>query len=376
VWDYTGVSVTSSTFAGNGAGAGGDGSTTYFLRGAGSGGSGGGVFVDVGSAKLLNATLAGNSAGARGTGIGGYAPGVDGSGGGVAAAFTALTVQNSLLAANKPTNCASGTATDAGHNISFAGGGCPASFGPGDPKLGPLQDNGGPTLTMALGRGSAAIDQIPTFGASCPLRDQRGVRRSGGRDCDIGAYEVAAPRVERVAAQATGARTVRILVTVAANARQAAIWVRYGRTKRYGSRSAAHELRGVGPTTVSFVLRGLDLRRTYHYRIIASSPDGRSRTVDIGLAVPVLSGLVIRRAGGGATLSYTDSRAGVTVVDVQRRVRGRWVAVGTFSHRDQVGRDSVRLGRRLGRGRYRIEARPRTGRTRGVTRTVRFTIVA
>jgi hypothetical protein len=65
------------------------------------------------------------------------------------------------------------------------------------PFLGPLQDNGGPTLTMALQVGSPAIDQGKNFGDS---PDQRGRRRPfhfgpfpiapGGDGTDIGAYEL------------------------------------------------------------------------------------------------------------------------------------------------------------------------------------------
>jgi predicted outer membrane repeat protein len=63
-----------------------------------------------------------------------------------------------------------------------------------DPLLGPLQDNGGPTFTHALGDGSPAIDSGP-IGDGCPERDQRGVNRpedgngDGNDICDRGAYE-------------------------------------------------------------------------------------------------------------------------------------------------------------------------------------------
>ncbi len=56
-----------------------------------------------------------------------------------------------------------------------------------DPLLGPLQDNGGFTQTMALGAGSPAIDAGDN--TSCPLTDQRGVTRPQRSHCDIGAYE-------------------------------------------------------------------------------------------------------------------------------------------------------------------------------------------
>ncbi|HEX5948942.1 MAG TPA: CSLREA domain-containing protein [Actinomycetota bacterium] len=53
-----------------------------------------------------------------------------------------------------------------------------------DPLLGPLTDNGGPTMTHALLSGSPAID---AGGPGCAGNDQRGLARV---DCDIGAYEL------------------------------------------------------------------------------------------------------------------------------------------------------------------------------------------
>jgi hypothetical protein len=64
-------------------------------------------------------------------------------------------------------------------------------------NLGPLQDNGGPTETHAVGAGSVAIDRIPA--EDCvdadgePLTtDQRGEPRpeTGGTSCDVGSVEV------------------------------------------------------------------------------------------------------------------------------------------------------------------------------------------
>ena len=57
-----------------------------------------------------------------------------------------------------------------------------------DAVLGPLQDNGGPTLTHALPPASPAVDA--TGLAQCPLTDQRGVTRPQGLGCDSGAYEL------------------------------------------------------------------------------------------------------------------------------------------------------------------------------------------
>jgi beta-glucanase (GH16 family) len=53
--------------------------------------------------------------------------------------------------------------------------------------IGPLVDNGGPTLTHALLPASPAIDAAND--ANCPATDQRGVPRPQGARCDIGSYE-------------------------------------------------------------------------------------------------------------------------------------------------------------------------------------------
>ena len=71
------------------------------------------------------------------------------------------------------------------------------------PKLGPLQNNGGPTQTHALLPGSPAIDAGNSFGCRDNLgallaTDQRGFFRTADGDsngtarCDIGAYEAKA----------------------------------------------------------------------------------------------------------------------------------------------------------------------------------------
>jgi hypothetical protein len=58
-----------------------------------------------------------------------------------------------------------------------------------DLALGPLTDNGGPTMTYALLPGSVAIDRIPE--PMCVVdEDQRGEPRPAGGACDVGAFEV------------------------------------------------------------------------------------------------------------------------------------------------------------------------------------------
>lgn len=62
----------------------------------------------------------------------------------------------------------------------------------GDPVLGALADNGGPTQTMLPGAGSPLIQAIPGDVEGCGGNDQRGVSRPQDGACEIGSVELAA----------------------------------------------------------------------------------------------------------------------------------------------------------------------------------------
>lgn len=106
-----------------------------------------------------------------------------------------LTLTGTIVAANTTVADCNGAVTDGGYNLasdascSFSTTGSKNS---GDAKLGPLADNGGPTLTLKPAKGSDAIDAIPSGSANCSsgATDQRGVARPQGTNCDIGAVEV------------------------------------------------------------------------------------------------------------------------------------------------------------------------------------------
>jgi hypothetical protein len=113
-----------------------------------------------------------------------------------------LAIANTLVDGECRTD--RGTITSNGHNIESLGNTCAfdqptdqVSVSADDLKLGPLQDNGGPTMTHALGVDSVALDRI--LGVECvdadgePLTtDQRGEPRPEpeGSMCDVGAFEV------------------------------------------------------------------------------------------------------------------------------------------------------------------------------------------
>jgi hypothetical protein len=143
----------------------------------------GGAIINSGTLTLMNSTLTSN-----GTEQGGD---VQTEGGSVA-------VRNSLIDSDC-SDFASGTpdVVSLGNNIESPGNTCGFDTNKGDLfdvtaeqlNLGPLEDDGGPTMTHALLPGSVAIDKIPE--ADCEVTtDQRGVARPQGPACDVGAFEL------------------------------------------------------------------------------------------------------------------------------------------------------------------------------------------
>ncbi|MFI5398766.1 MAG: TolC family protein [Candidatus Binatia bacterium] len=178
------LTVTNSTFSGNSAG--------YV---------GGGIYNDGGTLTVTNSTFSGNSAGYDGLGGG---AGI--SSGRIYIFEGTVTVTNTIIANSTwGGNCA-GSVTDGGHNIDdgttcgFTGSGCTSTSGSSfcntNPVLDPtgLQNNGGPTQTIALQAGSPAVNAgNESVCAAPPVNnlDQRGYVRpgNGATSCSIGAYE-------------------------------------------------------------------------------------------------------------------------------------------------------------------------------------------
>lgn len=180
------LAMTNSSVVGNSASAG----LVGLMSNSGTPGDaiGGGIATTNGSVTLINVTVAGNLLVLRKDDSGveeGNARGAN-----LAQAGGIFTVRNSLVAYPGTRANAFGTITDGGYNISSdgsAGFSSGTSFNFTDPKLGPLQNNGGPTETMALQNDSPALDFGTAVGA--PSTDQRGSIRPSGPGVDIGAFE-------------------------------------------------------------------------------------------------------------------------------------------------------------------------------------------
>ena len=193
------ATVTNCTFSGNNITTAGDGggisnintltvTNSTFSGNSASSGDGGGIFNN-NTLKVTNSTFSGNASEL-------------GGGGGIHNdPLGSTTLKGTILAAESGGNCG-GLITDAGYNISDDLS-CPVLSGTSvdgitlnlDPAG--LQNNGGPTQTIALEPNSQAVDFIPV--ASCTVStDQRGFPRpdSGNLNfCDAGAFELQTRRI-------------------------------------------------------------------------------------------------------------------------------------------------------------------------------------
>jgi hypothetical protein len=178
IWCSGTTAVTNSTITANRS----HGFESYFW---GTGPAhGGGIAVADGTATLVNLTIAANA-----TAFSGIDFQERSLGGGLYCAAGKVTLLHSIIANNTEGGDVWGTLTDAGYNLcsdATAGFSATGSLNNTDPLLGPLADNGGPTLTMLPMPASPARDAIP---AGFPVTDQRGVSRPQGALADIGAVE-------------------------------------------------------------------------------------------------------------------------------------------------------------------------------------------
>ncbi len=223
----------------------------------------------------------------------------------------------------------------------------------GDPKLGPLEDNGGPTETRALGAGSAARD-LASAGTACSApTDQRGLPRPQGSACDSGAYEAAAPSATTGGAGPTTDTATTLAGTVSTNMHPTTYYFEFGTTDSYGSRTEAKNAAGeLTPASASATLRGLKPSTTYHYRIVAFNEEGTAAGDDasfttaatpvdtikpIFLAASLTSRIwAVDNSGSaetavaasvkrGTTFKYRLSEAGRVVFTIDKATSGRKV---------------------------------------------------
>ncbi len=190
--------LTNSTVSGNGGGIRNLGSMTLVgvtvSDNACSGDSqcvGGGI-QNFSTMTLTNCTVSGNEDGAIANHPGGRLSVLNSTVSGAIAVRATTTLTNTLVEGT----CEINPVVSNGYNIETPGNTCGFDHGTdlvniteGQLDLGLLQDNGGDTMTHALGVNSVALDIIPAL--DCEVdEDQRGVMRPQGDACDVGAFEL------------------------------------------------------------------------------------------------------------------------------------------------------------------------------------------
>lgn len=171
---------------------------------------------------------------------------------------------------------------------------------PLDPELGPLQDNGGPTLTHAPLPGSPLIDGGIDAISGQILLDQRGVPRPQGSAVDIGAVEdiVYAPEVistegvVNLNSADKGNKRITIVLYSTADVSpdmidiDSLVWA--GSTAQ---RSALEDIDGDGDTdlVLEFKLSGLDLVERYRQALAADDSNHQQR-VEVPLTGSMVDG--------------------------------------------------------------------------------------
>jgi CSLREA domain-containing protein len=377
--------VSDTTVTGNGSGGGGVGGAATGGNGGNSNAGGDALAGDGGNngwpgglavndTAVVHATITGNTLGPAGAGgtatagtgtsSGNATPGNGGSefSGGAISPTANASLRNSIVAANTAPACTTGL-SDLGGNVSVADPSCPGANI--DPLLGPLADNGGPTLTRRPASDSPVRDRVLPA-AGCTSTDQRGAIRPSGAGCETGAYELAAPVVLMTQAAPTVAGSVN------PNARATTAHFEYGTTAAYGSSTPDVAVpAGVEAVAVSADLPGLAAGTTYHVRLVATNADGTSASDDASfttssqgggggadVVAPVILSASVKpktfKRRRGTTFRYKLSEAAKVVFTIQRKKGRRYVRTARFSKSSKAGANARKFKtRKLRPGRYR-----------------------
>ena len=349
------VMLVNCTLAGNSAtgGSGGRGGDAFSITGlnGGSGGNGGNAAggaienlnTSAGSCFLKFCTVSGNSAsagsgGSGGNGSGGYSNGPNGANGLAYGGGTYAVLEQRFLSTIVAGNNASTDGPDVdGWFISYSynligntNGSSGTWFRPQDltgtttsldPWLGPLQFNGGPTPTMALLPGSAAIDHGNSGHVGDPTTDQRGFLRpqdlpdanaSGGNGADIGAYELQPdPTVTSKTPKGVDTNSATLYGDVNPNGTPTLAWCEWGTSASYGNATTVTSV-GAGSSVVQFgaALAGLVPGTTYHFRAVAWNGGSTNYGSDLAFTTKFLAPTVVTLAadlltGSSARLNGT-----------------------------------------------------------------------
>lgn len=301
------------------------------------GGQGGGVYSHE-DFSIVNSTVSGNSASFEGGGVWVFAD--------LAVDFSTVTLNSSaegagiwvigdleLFASIVANNLVDEDCTDADANLISLGSNIDSDnsceLDPAlndkpnvDPLLGPLFNNGGPTMTHALLAGSPAIDAVVASEAlPCVGTDQRGELRPQDGDtngtllCDIGAFELVPPppaaSIDDVTVtEGNAGTTVNATFTVTLS-RASATPVTIAFATANGSATAPADYQS--QTGVLTFAPG-DVSETISITVVGDALDEPNETFTVTLSVPV--GATLADAQGTGTILDDDGPPTLSINDV------------------------------------------------------------
>jgi hypothetical protein len=310
--------------------------------------NGAGLFNDTGIAVLTDCTLEGNSAAIRGGGlsndyatatltsctISGNSAG-DGIGGGVdnIRSGQTVTLTDTIVANNFGTNWSADDIYNFGnmsgsYDLIGDGGAGGLTNGAnhiivlaslGTLLLGPLQNNGGPTDTMALLPDSRAIGagiEVDYPGTTTPITtDERGEPLDS--PTDIGAYQVQQPTVTTGSATDVTPTSATLNASVnPENSTEPIFWFDYGTSQTLATSTPTQDQTistGSVPVTATATLTGLAPDTTYYYQVVLKYSGGEVAGLTASLTTPVVgppTSAVFTMPATTANTSFTVSWSG------------------------------------------------------------------
>ncbi len=283
-----------------------------------------GILADLGRLDMLHVTISSNNAGCCSA--------LSISGG------ATVTMTNTIVAGNSPADISSGNVhPDSRYNLIGTGGsgglvdGVNGNrVGVANPRLGPLTNNGGPTLTMTLQIYSQARDN--GLGGTAAAMDQRGVSRPQGAAPDIGAFEL-----QTIAPQITSANAATFTIGTSSSFTFTAS----------GSPVPFFDTTSPLPAGVSLSPSGLlsgtpspNARGVYSLTIIADNGVAPAATQTFTLSVVEAPGLVVNTTNDVASIydgvtslreavAYANSLSGTSTITFASALAGKTVLLNT-----------------------------------------------
>ena len=228
-----------------------------------------------------------------------------------------------------------------------------------DAKFTPLQDNGGPSDTLAPGAGSPLLDAGD--GATCAATDQRGLARPQGAGCDIGAVERTTPTLANPAAEAISTSAATITADANAQGLPGVLRVDYGTTSAYGSSAQVDVPSTAAAQRLGVPLPGLAAATTYHYRVTLTTLDGAKSTADATFTSAAVAPAPAAPSGGTkkpAARCVVPKLKGLTLTAARSKLTRAHCRLGTVRRPKRVARGATLVvktqgpaaGRRLASG--------------------------